>query len=94
MGMPLPGTGRASAVWRTERGRGEPPTLHGPHTPVIRSVTRAYATRMTGLLTERMKPLVRGRFVVADTVRRGILRATVAYGVYSSIGPLTAYTLA
>ena len=34
--------GRASAVWQTERGRGEPPTLHVPHTPVVRSVTRAH----------------------------------------------------
>eukprot|EP00966_Prymnesium_polylepis_P019747 455370-Prymnesium_polylepis.1 len=33
--MPLPGAhGRASAEQRTERGRGEPPTLHDPHTPV------------------------------------------------------------
>ena len=75
-------------MWRTERGRGEPPTLHDPHTPVVRSVTRAHATRVTGL-AERIKPLVRGcRHCTPYTHF-----AAVAYGVYSGIGSLMAYTL-
>ena len=65
---------------RTERVRGEPPTLHDPHTPVVRSVTRAHATRVTGL-AECMKPNVCS-WLLADTVRR-ILSAAIAYGVES-----------
>jgi hypothetical protein len=40
-------------VWRTERGRGEPPTLHDPHTPVVRSVTRTRDTCDGSLLSSR-----------------------------------------
>lgn len=46
-GMPLPGTGGRAPCgeYTVERGRGEPPTVHDPHTPVVRSVTHAHATQ-------------------------------------------------